>query len=96
MFHKQTEAIDNVHELHDSLYSPVVDVTDIYFPNEECAWVVWEFKEEVTVLVSNSSKNLNLTTGAYTTAHARAMLFNELNKLQTRVLYCDTDYLCQR
>lgn len=88
---KQTDVIQDVHDLYDLLYSPLVEVSDVYFPNIQTAWVCWQFKENVIPLTKTSSKNLSLTTGAYTTAHARAMLFNELKQLGTNILYCDTD-----
>ena len=36
-------------------------------------------------------RDVNVFIGAMTTAHARLMLYDLLNKLQERVLYCDTD-----
>lgn len=41
---------------------------------------------------SNSGvRDVNVFTGAMTTAHARLMLYDLLDKLQERLLYCDTD-----
>lgn len=88
---KQTDVIRDVYELHDLLYSPLVEVSDIFFPNIHTAWVCWQFKEDVIPLMKSSSKNLSLTTGSYTTAHARALLFDQLIQLNAKLLYTDTD-----
>lgn len=89
---KQTSVVHTKDELFELLLSPMVDVSDMYFVNEDTTWVSWSYNENVTKsMVSTESRNLSLVTGAYTTAQARLKLYEELYKLGDRVLYCDTD-----
>lgn len=91
---KHTDCIKDVHELYELINSPLIEVIDIYFPNENTAWVCWQLTETATpVAQSNVQKNLSITTGAYTTAHARRMLYKELKQINNEILYCDTDSL---
>lgn len=68
---------------------------DVFSVNNEKIWVRWKWmvtdKEANTSEFRNVSRNLSLTTGAYTTAQTRLLLFNELIQLKDHILYCDTD-----
>lgn len=88
---KQTDVIRDAYELYNLLYSPLIDVSDVFFPNMNTAWVSWQFKADVTPMLKAVNKNSSITTGSYTTAHARAMLYHELSQLGVNVLYADTD-----
>ena len=60
---------------------------NIQFVNDECVEVYYRHGEW---LVSGSHKT-NVVIAAFTTAHARLKLYSVLARLQTRVLYFDTD-----
>ena len=62
-------------------------VKNIQFVNDECIEVYYTHGEG---FVSGSGKT-NVVIAAFTTAHARLELYSVLGRLQTRVLYFDTD-----
>lgn len=89
---KQTTVVNSKHELFDLILSPTVEVHDMYFINENIVWVNWSYREEAKKHdVVMEARNLSLITGAYTTAQARLLLYEELSKIGERMLYCDTD-----
>lgn len=70
----------------------MIEVNDMYFVDEKTAWVNWNYKDDARKCdVVSSTQNLSLVTGAYTTAQARLLLYEQLHRLQHRMLYCDTD-----
>lgn len=70
-------------------------MTDIFSVTNEKVWLRWQWaitdKEAKATEFRNVAKYSSLTTGAYTTAQARILLFNELIQLKDHILYCDTD-----
>lgn len=81
-------------DLYDFLLSPVIDVNDLYFIDENTAWLSWNYTEDaVKSIVSTESRHLSLITGAYVTSHARLRIHSEMMKLSDRLLYTDTDSL---
>ena len=64
-------------------------VKNIQFVNDECVEVYYTRGDE---FVSTSDKT-NVVIAAFTTAHARLELYSVLERLQTRVLYFDTDFV---
>lgn len=89
---QQTSVVNTKEELFELLLSPLVEISDMYFVNDKTAWISWKYTEDAAKsIVSTESRNLSLITGAYTTAHGRLRLYEELYRLGDRMLYCDTD-----
>ena len=66
---------------------PEIDICQILSANENILYVTSEYKTEV----ESGSPTSNVVVAAYTTAQARLLLYNYLEKLEKRVLYYDTD-----
>jgi hypothetical protein len=64
-----------------------IEVQDLEFVNEEYVGLKWKSKVEF----QEGLTNVNVVLAAYTTAQARLKLYSLLEKLDTRVLYFDTD-----
>ena len=62
-------------------------VKNVQFVNDECVEVYYARGDD---FVSTSNKT-SVVIAAFTTAHARLKLYSVLERLQTRVLYLDTD-----
>lgn len=88
---KRTEVITDTSTLHNLLFSPHIEVSDLYFPNDNTAWCTWSFREEVVTMTARASKNICLAAAAYTTSQARKILYRDLAAAGTDLLYCDTD-----
>ncbi|KAF3698279.1 hypothetical protein EXN66_Car013960 [Channa argus] len=69
------------------MFSDHYDVRQFCFISEEVALVQWRHADKR----ASKTNDVNVFIGAMTTAHARLMLFDLIDKLQERVLYCDTD-----
>ncbi|KAK9535950.1 hypothetical protein VZT92_005782 [Zoarces viviparus] len=69
------------------MFSDAFDVRQFCFISDEVALVQWRHAEAI----GSRIKDVNIFIGAMTTAHARLMLYDLLDTLQERVLYCDTD-----
>ena len=82
-----TEIVRTQQQLMSLLTSPRHEITDILPVNEDAMYVSWRLREEAVV----PSPLTNVVIAAYTTAHARMVLYNYLEKLDKRVLYYDTD-----
>lgn len=72
-------------------HSPLITINDIFFGNENTAYVEWRYVENAKPILPAPSKDISVITGTYTTAQARIILLSELEKLGQRLLYCDTD-----
>ncbi len=69
------------------MFSDHYDVRQFCFISDDVAMVQWRHADGR----ASRTKDVNIFIGAMTTAHARLMLYELLDKLQQRVLYCDTD-----
>ena len=69
------------------MFSDHFDVRQFCFVSDKVALVQWRHADARASRI----KDVNVFVGAMTTAHARLMLYDVLDTLQERVLYCDTD-----
>ncbi|XP_051811557.1 uncharacterized protein LOC127536113 isoform X1 [Acanthochromis polyacanthus] len=69
------------------MFSDQYDVRQFGFISDDVAIVQWRHADGRASRVSD----VNVFIGAMTTAYARLMLYDLLDRLQERVLYCDTD-----
>ncbi|XP_039313511.1 uncharacterized protein LOC120359579 [Solenopsis invicta] len=82
-----TEIVESPQRFATLLTSPEHEITDILPVNDGVLYVSWRLREEAVV----ASPITNVVIAAYTTAQARLKLYSYLEKLDRRVLYCDTD-----
>ena len=90
----KTEQIDDPKRFFDYLTSDEVIVTDANFVSEDIMEIQYEYGDNFVEV----NPNTNVIIAAFTTAHARLQLYDELDMLGERVLYYDTDsviYLTQ-
>lgn len=78
---------DNPEEFISKLTDDSIDVSDVQLVNDEFVSIKYKEKEEFVQPCSHT----NTVIAAYTTAHARLKLYSELEKLNSQVLYFDTD-----
>ena len=71
----------------DLLTSDSQEVCDVNYVNEEMVEMRWKFREDFV----ETSPRTNVVIAAYTTSHARLKLYDDLEKLGARAMYCDTD-----
>ena len=69
------------------MFSDCFDVRQFCFITDDVALVQWRHVDQQ----ASRARDVNVFIGAFTTAHARLMLYDLLDRLQQRVLYCDTD-----
>ncbi|XP_055371983.1 uncharacterized protein LOC129605968 [Condylostylus longicornis] len=83
-----TTVVQNITQFHNLIHSNGVSIMDILVASKHQIWISWKynFPEMNPVL-----KNQSLIIGAFTTAHARCLLYNEISKIGKNLLYCDTD-----
>lgn len=87
----KTAIIRHKKELYDLLFSSIVEIVDLFFPNETTAFVQYKIKKEARGVAPTSNKNISVILGAYTTAVARQVLRSELEKINEDLVYLDTD-----
>jgi hypothetical protein len=75
------------HEFYDFLLNEQYLIDDVYFPNDNVAQVFYSEKQES----HDCGRDSNVVLGAFVTAYGRMHLYEELAKLNDRVLYFDTD-----
>ena len=78
--------VDNEIDFWKLINSEQYEVTDVNFPNEELAQIQYRDSNEFV----QAGIHTNVVIAAFTTSHARVILWRELNKLNDRVLYFDT------
>lgn len=85
----QTRYINSYAEIVNAFDSGETDVTDLFLINEELALL--QYKKKAT-FVEHSPKT-NVILAAFTTAHARKVLYGYMDGLEdkTQIVYCDTD-----
>jgi len=69
------------------MYSPEIEVHNIWLVNEKMIGVTFANKSEYVEIMANT----NPVIAAYTTAHARLKLYSYIEQLNERVMYFDTD-----
>ncbi|KAL3983293.1 interferon-induced GTP-binding protein Mx [Sarotherodon galilaeus] len=82
-----SELITDPSRFSQLMFSDQYDVRQFCFISDDVAMVQWRHADGRASRV----KDVNVFVGAMTTAHARLMLYDLLDSLQQRVLYCDTD-----
>ena len=85
----KTKQIDDPQQFFDYLTSDEVIVTDASLVGEDITEIKYEYGENFVQV----NPNTNVIVAAFTTAHARLQLYNELDMLGERVLYYDTDLI---
>ena len=76
-------------ELYRFLATFCIEVTNLLFAGVEVVWVTWRYVEEeenMSVL-----RHTNEIIGDYVTKGARLKLYEYLNALKEKAIYCDTD-----
>ena len=76
------------HELYRFLATPDIEVTNLLFASDGIDWASWRFIAEETI---PSFRHTNEVIAAYVAADGRMCLYSYLERLQKRVIYCDTD-----
>ena len=84
---KQPKFVTEPKEFYTILLNDSIDNLNLLFINEQMVQMNYDFKD---VFVDNS-KDTNIFIAAFTTSHARLMLYDVLDKLGDRVLEYDTD-----
>jgi hypothetical protein len=84
---RRTSHFDQPSDFFDLLQNETKTVTNVNFPSREIVEVQWEDEP----LWASSSERTNVIIAAFTTAHARLILYNVLEILGEYVCYTDTD-----
>ena len=84
---QHTEIVDDYVDFLDLLSSDEQEVTHLHFINENRVEMRWRYTKDFI----QASDKTNVVVAAYTTAQARLKLYNYLEQLNERALYCDTD-----
>jgi hypothetical protein len=84
----QTKLISEPQELYRFLVTPGIEVHNMIFASDDVVWISRQFSSEELV---PSVRHTNEVIGAYVTAGARIHLYSNLDRLQDRAIYCDTD-----
>ncbi|XP_055388005.1 uncharacterized protein LOC129616406 [Condylostylus longicornis] len=83
-----TTVVQTITQFHNLIHSSGISVSDIFTASEHQVWINWKYNyPELNPVL----KNQCLIVGAFTTAHARCLLYNEITKIGKNLLYCDTD-----
>ena len=83
----KTEQTDEPQVFFDYLTSDEITVLDANLVSDEIIEIRYEHGDKFV----QPNPNTNVVIAAFTTAHARLQLYDELDMLQERVLYYDTD-----
>ena len=83
----QVEFVKDPERYFQLLTCQSTQVKNIQFVNDECVEVYYTGGDD---FIPTSDKT-NVVIAAFTTAHARLKLYSVLQRLQTSVLYFDTD-----
>ena len=83
----KTEQIQDPQLFFDYLTSDEINVLDADLVSDD----IVEIRHEYTDNFIQTDAKTNVVIAAFTTAHARLMLYEELDMLKERVLYYDTD-----
>lgn len=83
----QTTYISDPNEYFDMMTSDEQSIKNVRFISDEAVQLDWVYSDDFI----SASCRTNVVIAAYTTAQARLTLYNYLEKLDRRALYCDTD-----
>ena len=83
----QHKALYNICDLYEFLLKEDYVVNDLHILNDNVAQIFYSEKEECHL----GGRDSNVVIGAFVTAYGRMKLYSEMEKLNTRVLYFDTD-----
>lgn len=83
----QSKFITTCEDLYKVFLNKQFEVKDLIFPTDEVAIAFYENKKEMHW----GSNQTNVVLAAFVTSQARLKLYSELEKLEDRVLYFDTD-----
>lgn len=83
----QTTIIKDPNEFYNLVHNPSVEMRDTHFVNDDLCLVNWNYTSDEFPTANFTS----IAIAAHVTAQARLHLYKYLEKLQDRVLYCDTD-----
>ena len=84
-----TEYFDEPEEFFKVVTDPTNELTGIRFCGEKLAYVNYKKDDEFV----DAQSNVNVVIASFVTAQARLRLYEDIEKLQERVLYFDTDSL---
>ena len=84
---KKTEYVTEPSKFYKILLDEKIDDLNIHFINEDMVEMTYNLKEQFV----DNSKDSNIFIAAFTTSHARMMLYEVLDKLGDSVLGFDTD-----
>ena len=84
---KKSEYVTEPSKFYKILLDEKIDDLNIHFINEDMVEMTFNLKEQFV----DNSKNSNIFIAAFTTSHARMMLYEVLDKLGDTVLGFDTD-----
>ena len=79
--------INTLMELYEYLLNEQYEIQDIYFLNDQKAQIFYTDKEELHL----GGKDSNVVLGAFVTCYGRMRLYQEMFKIDDRILYYDTD-----
>jgi hypothetical protein len=83
----KTKFLKNLNDLNKLIHDDTIEVKDLIFPTEKVCIAFFQEKNELHW----GSNQTNVVIAAFVTAQARLKLYEELLKLDKRVLYFDTD-----
>lgn len=83
----QTSIFNSPEKMYELLNNPSVEVTEIIQINEEMILMNWRNHPEELP----ESPFTSVAVASYVTAQARLYLYSFMEKLQNRLIYCDTD-----
>jgi hypothetical protein len=84
----KTELISEPKELYKFLSTPGIEVVSVLFASDQVVWASWRYAEDESVPNLCHTNNI---VGAYVTTGGRMQLYQYLDTLQDKALYCDTD-----
>ena len=83
----QTKYVTEAFEFYELLLDDKLDNLNIQFINNNMVQMTYNLKDQFV----DNSKSMNIFVTAFTTSHARLMLYDKLEFLGNKVLYFDTD-----
>jgi len=84
----QTRLISDPQELYRFLVTPGIEVQYMMLASDDVVWISWQFSSEERV---PSLRHTNEVIGAFVTAGARIHPYRNLDRLQDKAIYCDTN-----
>ncbi|XP_054622457.1 uncharacterized protein LOC129182178 [Dunckerocampus dactyliophorus] len=82
-----TSLVSTPQRFFEFLFSSKYDISQFHFINDDIALVQWRHNSRCVLPPGDA----NIFLAAFTTSYARLELYKQLDLLQDRVLYCDTD-----